>query len=157
MGNVVAGEALKLAGSSQVVNTYVAMQAAVASHAYDPTTYIRTNNFNLYGIGYNSHAPNYYASYYTNGAPCYFDGTAGAGSYINFYNQQDYALVRWEVDQDFKPDDHAGFSYNSSTNKFYLTGTELDFPHDTYVIFPYCATAFCYGLGEQGNAGGAYY
>jgi Alpha/beta hydrolase family len=156
MGNVVAGEALKLAGSSQVVNTYVAMQAAVASHAYDPTTYVRTNDLNLYGIGYNSHAPNYYASYYTNGAPCYFDGTAGAANYINFYNQRDYALARWEVDEDFKPDDHAGFSYNSSANKFYLTGTELDFPHDTYVIFPYCATAFCYGLGEQANVGGAF-
>jgi len=156
MGNVVAGEALRLAGSSQVVNTYVAMQGAIASHAYDPTTYARTNDLNLYGIGYNSHAPNFYASYYTNGAPCYFNGTAGAGSYINFYNSQDYALARWEVDEDFKPDGHAGFSYNSSSNEFYLTGTELYFPNDTYVIFPYCATAFCYGLGEQGNVSGAF-
>ena len=35
MGNVVAGEALKLAGSSQVVNTYIAMQGAIAAHCYD--------------------------------------------------------------------------------------------------------------------------
>ena len=156
MGNVVAGEALKLAGSSQVVNTYVAMQAAIASHAYDPATYVRTNDLNYLGIGYNSRAPNYYASYYTNGAPSYFNGTAGAANYINFYNQRDYALACWEVDEDFKPDDHAGFSYNSSANKFYLIGTELYFPHNTYVVFPYCATAFCYGLGEQANVGGAF-
>ncbi len=38
LGNVVAGEALRLAGSNQVVNTYVAMQGAVTAHAYDPTT-----------------------------------------------------------------------------------------------------------------------
>ena len=36
MGNVVAGEALRLSGTNQVVNTYIAMQAAVASYAYDP-------------------------------------------------------------------------------------------------------------------------
>jgi hypothetical protein len=74
---------------------------------------------------------------------------AGAGKYINFFNERDYALARWEVDEDFKPDNQAGFSYDSSVNKFYYNGSELDFLHDTYVIFPYCATAFCYGLGEQ--------
>jgi hypothetical protein len=156
MGNVAAGEALRLSGSNQIVNTYVAMQAAVASHAYDPTTDVRTNDLNCYGIGYRSHAPNYYASYYTNGAPCYFNETAGAGNYINFFNMEDYALAQWEVDEDFKPDAHAGFSYNSAANRFYLTGTELDFPQHTYLIFPYCATAFCYGLGEQANVGGAF-
>ncbi|HLX68017.1 MAG TPA: alpha/beta hydrolase, partial [Verrucomicrobiae bacterium] len=55
MGNVVAGEALKLAGSNQVVNTYIAMQGAVAAHAYDPTTDIRTNSLNYLHIGYKSH------------------------------------------------------------------------------------------------------
>ena len=35
MGNVVAGEALRLAGANQVVNTYVASQAAVSAHTYD--------------------------------------------------------------------------------------------------------------------------
>lgn len=156
MGNVVAGEALRLSGPNQVVNTYIAMQAAVASHAYDPTTEVRTNNLNYLHIGYNSHAPNYYASYYTNGAPCYYNGTAGAGQYINFFNERDYALARWEVDEDFKPDNQAGFSYDSILNKFFYGGSELDFLRDTYVILPYCATAFCYGLGEQANVKGAF-
>ena len=38
LGNVVASEALRLAGNNQVVNTYVAMQGAVAAHAYDPNS-----------------------------------------------------------------------------------------------------------------------
>jgi len=159
MGNVVAGEALRLAGTNQVVNTYVAMQAAIPSHAYDPTTYTRTNNLNYLGIGYNSHAPNCYASYWTGGAPCYFDGTVGAGSYINFYNQQDWALARWEVDQDFKPDFQAGYAYDASKMKFtknYSIGTELDFPLNTCEIFAYCDTAFCYALGEQAFVGGRF-
>ena len=35
LGNVVAGEALRLAGNNQVVNTYIAMQGAISAHAYD--------------------------------------------------------------------------------------------------------------------------
>jgi len=60
------------------------------------------------------------------------------------------------VDEDFKPDNQAGFSYDSILNKFFYGGSELDFLRDTYVILPYCATAFCYGLGEQANVKGAF-
>ena len=45
MGNVVAGEALRLAGNNQVVNTYVASQAAVSAHTYD--TYIANYSFTV--------------------------------------------------------------------------------------------------------------
>jgi hypothetical protein len=38
MGNVVAGEALRLAENNQVVNTYIAMQGAVSAHCYDGST-----------------------------------------------------------------------------------------------------------------------
>ena len=37
MGNVVTGEALRLAGTNQIVNTYVASQAAIPAHVYDST------------------------------------------------------------------------------------------------------------------------
>ena len=37
MGNVVAGEALRLAGTTHVVNTYVTSQAAISAHTYDLT------------------------------------------------------------------------------------------------------------------------
>jgi hypothetical protein len=36
MGDVVA-EALRLAGTTQLVDTYVAMQGTLPSHAYDPS------------------------------------------------------------------------------------------------------------------------
>jgi hypothetical protein len=149
MGNVVAGEALKLAGSSQVVNTYVAMQGAVPAHCYDPFTPTR-----MIPAPFDSSTPNRYAYYYTNGAPCYFNGTAGAGSYINFYNPNDYALGYWQDDQNLKPD--MGFSYNTSSNKFYGAGMELHFPQNPYLIFAYCDEARCYALGAQADVGGAF-
>ena len=94
MGNVVAGEALRLA-NSQLVNTYITMQGAVPAHAYDTSTFNRSS----------SGPPDRYAAYPTNGEPCYFSSSAGAGSYVNFYNTNDYALSYWNKDQDpYKPD-----------------------------------------------------
>jgi hypothetical protein len=95
MGNVVAGEALRQAGSSQLVNTYLAMQAAVPAHCYDATTPNRV-------IGLVQ--PDRYAYYYTNGALCYFSGIAGAKTFVNMFNANDFALDKWKIDQNFKPD-----------------------------------------------------
>jgi len=44
-----------------------------------------------------------------NGAPCYFNASAGAGSYVNFFNTNDFALGKWQIDQNLKPD--AGYSW----------------------------------------------
>jgi len=160
MGNVVAGEALKQAGANHLANTYVAMQGAVPAHCYDASMTIRTNLDDTFNnrldLGYLSHTPNYYASYYTNGAPCYFNGTAGAGNYINFYNTQDWALSYWAVDEDLKPDIASGFSYNPVSNKFYAGDTEINFPTYTYEVFAYCDTAYCFALGAQANVGGPF-
>jgi len=169
MGNVVAGEALRLAGTNQVVNTYIAMQGAIASHAYDPTT--PTRPLTLLGINWDSGTPNCYSNYWTNGAPCYFNSSAGAGTYVNFFNTNDYALVQlWEPDQDFKPDNgglsYPGYFYSvsglhpngfyyqfgSATNSFH----NLNFPGDTYTIFSYCDEARCHALGAQINVGGKF-
>jgi hypothetical protein len=144
MGNVVAGEALKKAGSSQLANTYVAMQGAVPADGYNAAAPHRTSSTNI--------PPDFYANYYTNGAPCYFDGTAGAGSYVNFYNTNDWALYYWGIDQDLKPDN--GFSYNSSEGRFYDgSGIVLLFPIDNYEIFAYCDEARSFALGRQANVG----
>ena len=165
LGNVVAGEALRLAGSSHVVNTYIAMQGAVAAHCYDPTTANRSGTFST---------PDRYAQYYTNGAPCYFNGSAGAGTYVNFFNTNDYALhsstFSWEYDQNTKPDNsitgYPGYHYNVSSlhpNGFYVqygSGTNqfqnLNFPGDTYTIFSYCDQARSYALGAQVGVAGAF-
>jgi hypothetical protein len=149
MGNVVAGEALRIAGTSRIVNTYIAMQGAVPSHCYDPLTSTR-----IIPPPFDSGTPNSYAYYWTNGAPCYFNGSAGAGTYVNFFNTNDYALSYWQDDQNLKPD--TGYSYNISGNKFYAEGIEVDFPSATYQIFAFCDEARCYALGAQANVGGPF-
>jgi len=158
MGNVVAGEALRRA-SSQLVNAYVAMQGAVPAHCYDATTANRSS----------SGPPDCYAAYWTNGAPCYFNGTAGAGSYINFYNTNDWALSYWNLDQDpFKPDNSGlpfpGYYYTTPSGThpsgFYKiigsTDYDLYFPASTYEIFAYADRAWSYALGAQAHVGGAF-
>jgi hypothetical protein len=147
MGNVVAGEALRLAGTNQVANTYVAMQGAVPAHCYDTNATTRTIPY-----PFDSGTPNRYAHYYTDTSPNYFNGIVGAGSYINFFNTNDFALSYWQTDQNLKPD--TGFSY-SGTN-FFAGGSEIDFPSATYEIFAYADEARCYALGAQLNVGGAF-
>lgn len=149
MGNVVAGEALKLAGSRQVVNTYVAMQAAIPAHCYDQTADVRTVPWAL-----DDGTPDRYANYPTNNGPYYFNGIVGAGSFINFYNPYDWALEpdHWQLDQDLKPD--VDCSWDGT--HFFMEGVELDFPTSTYAIFAYCDEARCFALGAQANVGGVF-
>lgn len=155
MGNVVAGEALRVAGNNQVVNTYVAMEAAIPAHCYDALT--TTNSTRT--------PPDRYAYYYTDGSPCYFNGTAGAGRYINFYNSRDYALGWWNADQTFKPDNglpYPGYHYSSSSGFYVIFGAGandiryLTFPNNTYEIFAYGDPAWSFALGAQTDVGGAF-
>lgn len=154
-GNVVAGEALRQAtqkGLGAVVNTYVAMQGAVDSHTYDTNAPVRPNT--------TFSTPDRYGQYYTNGAPCYFHGVAGAGTYVNFYNTNDWALTQlWPVNQSLKP--ASGYGYSSMLDLFYEgsaidNGTPLPFPGDTYTVFSYCDEAEASALGSQPNVGGAF-
>lgn len=149
MGNVVAGEALKLAGSSQVVNTYIAMQGAIAAHCYDPITEFRTVTLVL-----DNGTPDRYANYSDNSGPCYFNDVAGAGSYINFYNPNDWALEpnHWQLDQDLKPD----LSYLYDGTNFFAGSYMLILPRNSYQIFAFCDEARCYALGAQANVGGVF-
>ena len=159
MGNVVAGEALRLEGPNQPVNTYIAMQAAIASHAYDPNT--PTRSLGIAGI-YDDHTPNCYAHYWTNGASCYFNSNVGAITYVNFYNPLDYALVSatfsWEFDQDSKPDTARGYGFIQDTGQFFKDNfnTELVFPYDRYEILSACDEARCHALGAQADVNGVF-
>jgi hypothetical protein len=140
---------------TKVVNTHVAMQAAVDSHTYDPTTLARPVSFGT---------PDRYGQYYTNGAPCYFNGVAGAGTYVNFFNINDWALGTgiWQRDQDHKPD--SGYAYSSTLDTRWQQDFTTDppasialvFPQDTYRIFSYCDQAHSFALGMQTNVGGAF-
>ncbi len=146
LGNIVVGEALRLAGTNQVVNTYVAMQAAISAHAYDPSTVNRTTSV----------LPDDYAHYWTSNAPCYFNGIASAGTFVNFFNTNDYALNvnNWQLDQDLKP--HLGYGYSNSGNFWYSGLTELSYTADRYTIFAFCDPSWSYALGAQQNVGGAF-
>ena len=153
-GNVVVGEALRQAtqqGLGQLVNTYIAMQAALDSHTYDPTTLPRPGSFST---------PDRYGQYYVNGAPNYFNGSAAAGTYVNFFNPQDFALslLVWQLDENVKWD--VGYGYSDLHDNWWKIGllgnTPLDFPQDTYTIFSYCDQAHAYALGAQADVGGAF-
>jgi hypothetical protein len=117
MGNIVAGEALRLAGANQVVNTYVASQAAVSAHTYD--TNIPNYSFSDSPWVLQCKTPNIYGNW--------FEGNygGGAGTVVSFYNTNDYALQRsaWQLNQLLKPDQYVpiggslwDYSYNGLTN-----------------------------------------
>ena len=125
MGNVVAGEALRLAGNNQVVKTYVASQAALPAHNYDAavtTPYLLQFNYHypsgpLWALGtmnYGPDTPNIYGNRLTN--------NAAAGRRVNFYNQNDFALAapRWCFDEITKPD------YIPPNNYYYYNGSLSD-------------------------------
>ena len=81
-----------------MVNTYVASQAAVSAHTYD--TNIPNYSFSYSPWVLQCKTPNIYGNW--------FEGNygGGAGTVVNFYNTNDYALQRsvWQLDQLFKPD-----------------------------------------------------
>jgi hypothetical protein len=122
MGNVVAGEALRLAaqqGLGQLVNTYVGSQAAIPAHVYDATVtspYLIDYTYFAHGYPAPGHplTPNIYGNRLTNNA-------AATGRRISFYNINDYALKAsaWCWDQEHKPDTFIGsgyYFYAGSTN-----------------------------------------
>jgi hypothetical protein len=115
MGNVVTGEALRLAaqsGAGQLVDTYAASQAAVPGHCYDPGL---TGNdlltFGALGI-LGPKTPNIYNNWMVPVAP----HLSAVGTKANFYNVNDYALGKWQTDQVTKPDVRTYTYYYDSTN-----------------------------------------
>ncbi len=99
MGNVVAGEALRIAGQSgagQLVNTYVASQAAVPGHCYDPAL-TGSDLLSFYGGVAGPSTANIYNNWMMPPNPA-------MSAKANFYNMNDYALHYWQGDQMLKPD-----------------------------------------------------
>jgi hypothetical protein len=127
MGNVVSGEALRLAaqqGVGQIVNTYIASQGAIPAHVYDSTStnlidFTHTNPkipswvINLRGGTWGPDTPNIYSNRLAG-------NSAAVKRRINFFNFNDYALSpdAWCFNQEWKPDLFIGgsYSYMGSTN-----------------------------------------
>jgi hypothetical protein len=117
MGNIVAGEALRLSGNNRVVNTYVASQAALSAHTYD--TNVPNYSFSYSPWSLTAKTPNIYGNWFAG------NFGNGAGSVVNFYNTNDFALQRsaWQLNQLLKPDQfvllggtHWDYSYEGYTN-----------------------------------------
>ena len=140
MGNIVAGEALRKAaqqGLGQLVNTYVASQAAVPGHCYDSTlSGSDLMDFGPFGF-YGPTTANIYNNWLTT-------NSAAVGRRVNFYNTNDYALnsVHWQLDEKVKPDSVIGiappYGYNGSAsdnpplqNGFYSTYPPYIGPFET--------------------------
>jgi hypothetical protein len=134
----VSGEALKINnGTGNGVQAYVACQAAVPAHAYDPSTTIWQTN--------TPSTPDDFANYPLTGNN-YFNGVTSGGSRANFFNQKDYALDWWVTDQQHKPDTFLrGYSYDG-TNYWHSTAL-LTYTNNTYEIFAYCVQSPCFALG----------
>jgi hypothetical protein len=160
LGNVVSGEALREAGASEIVNTYVASQAALSAHAYDNTIPADAATY------YTPTTPDSEGHYYTNGAPPYFNGTVGAGTYVDYYNPVDWALTGstllqpgWLYDQEYKPDINYHYqtpNTNDPSGYYQEIGyieTALLFTNDTYQIFGMCVQSYSEALGAETNIG----
>ncbi len=165
MGNVVAGEALRLAGTTQVVNTYVTTRAAISAHTYDANTN-DVPNYSFYDPPWSLSAetPNIYGNWFAT------NNGNGAGQIINFYNVNDFALQRsiWQSDQLAKPDTlvlegssvwnyyYAGLATDPAPwNNFYketVLGTEVNFNIVTnllnrYEVMALAAESYTTALG----------
>jgi hypothetical protein len=155
MGNVVTGEALRLAGANVIVNTYVASQAAISARAYDNTIPAdATNSYTPHVYG-----PDDEGHYYTNGAPPYFNGIAGASHFADFYNQEDFALHYWVIDQNFKADS-LNYHYTTPSLQFpsgfyyeppFQLPRSLTFPTNTYETFAQAVQSYSFALGAETN------
>ena len=136
MGNVVVGEALRKAaqdGMGQVVTNYLASQAAVPVHCYDPNQATPDGFFNslryIEGLPVVPlmDTPNIYKSWLAGNSVA----ISGSGR-LNFFNVNDYALSRviWESDQALKPDIRPAGVY-------YYASFDLETAQDLFKISTY--------------------
>jgi len=145
-GNVIAGEALEINnGTADGVQAYVACQAAISAHAYNPGTANWTPHIGTYNT------PDDFANYWTPGAACYFNGVTSGGSEANFFNVNDFALRWWVRKQRLKPDTLSGYSYSGTSYYSGFGFTTLSYPIDRYTIFAYCVQSHSLAMGATAN------
>ena len=118
MGNVVAGEARRIAGPAgggPLVNSYIASQAAVPANCYDPTLtgndLLNFSSIDVKGVSipgsYGPTTANIYNNWMLPSSPA-------MSAKANFFNATDYALHYWQGDQVLKPDALGFYTYSYS-------------------------------------------
>jgi hypothetical protein len=163
MGNVVTGEALRMAAQSEqsLLKGYVASQAAVPVQCYDPSQPTPSGFFTLL---LPQNTPNIYVSWMGS-------NNDAAISIGNFYNANDWALsgLIWETDERTKPDSISGLYppygyvgdpssppvaegfYNHKNNAYslnWLALADTNGINDQYEIMAFAAQAQCHALGR---------
>ncbi len=160
------GEALREA-PSVYVNTYVAAQAAVPAHMYDPKLPSRLVDDSVWSIT----TPDVFRHYPhgNESEPVYFDGFLNKtkNRIINYFNQEDYALNFWWRNTEMtRPDwlskpyhiyaegDGNVDTYNASAgDKFGIVDNlkTLTLPEDTFEIFSFAVQSRSWALGTIGK------
>ena len=156
MGNVVTGEAIRRYTGANL-NTYVACQAALSAQYYDSTI---AANHPCQHQGYDlffHNTPDIMGHFSTgdaNSNPHMANNDAHVNNMQNYFNPDDWALERWEINNVLKPDDWTPylFGYDGSEDH-YQEGTDrfsrgpIDNPYEVlsvsnqrqrYMIFSYC-------------------
>jgi hypothetical protein len=168
MGNVVMGEALREAQSAYV-HTYVAAQAAVPAHLYDPSVQPNLVDWGPLGTTITIRTPDLYR-HFPSGSLAelpYFAGfeTKILNPIVNYYNEQDYALnFWWNFTQKTRPDNNTeGCFYDDKDGNIdsYIPDagdlfhsnirSRLTIPQDTFEIFSYYLQPRSWALGRIGN------
>lgn len=179
MGNVVSGEAIRKYGGT--LHAYIASQAALPAHCYDNAVSIAVNQV-LYDVPWWPFdpaapitTPNLYGYYHleAQGADPYLDDNqshVSSGNMRNYYNVNDWALVRWELNNVLKPDGGSGYlyGYTGQTDE-YEEGIDqfsrgpienpaeilsIDDERQKYQIFAYCDESRVKALGQVSLGGG---
>lgn len=179
MGNVVAGEALRLSPDG-LIRGYLAAQAAISAHMYDAQV---PNNWSWWNLA--AHAaklahmndtqvPNNWSQWKTpNIYAHYFSGTDTNKPYlacnrnkadvmIHYFNTVDLALKVWRFNNKWKPAWHYNYSgshdsYNPKAgDRFYYDSImarnderTMLFEDDRYEIFTMCAQSRSFPLGAE--------
>lgn len=145
----------------QMVALYIASQAAIAAHCWDPRAVGRTDppieefdpstpNVRKLFPGYPSASQQRH--YFKNVE----DTGAYAGSFYRYFNPQDNAVgFYWEVTNRNKPDVQYVYStlFGGRFSRAHPSVAFLTFPSDTFEIFSYAAEARSRGLGVERGVG----
>jgi hypothetical protein len=147
MGNMVASEALLLAGTGYVSH-YTLLQAAVTAHCYDPRDALNDTYFDGPPA-----APDLYRQRFEG-----IDQSLGRKA-VNFYNPNDYALGWWAFFQrNFKPDTKYSYDPETDQARYYWLIPGIP-PYrvvtNEYELLAFVARPHAAATGMQGNTQGA--
>jgi len=168
MGNIVAGEAIRRYSGGHDIHTYIAAQAALSAHFYD-NTISATHPINqwVYGLYRPLSTPDVFGHYYSGEAstsPYHAQNDMHVSRMLNYFNEQDWALDLWEMNNVMKPDsfnpyffDYNGREdqYQEGVDSFYRGPVEaplevlsLANQRHRYQVFSYIAESRSKALGQ---------